>query len=82
MLHIITGNLQAAYSEFGGLRHYDLIHLDKNTLSRIEPNVVIDHPDEEEAIELHMNQKGLFDKHFPDGFMDTWDKALEELLDT
>lgn len=32
--------------------------------------------------ELYMNHQGRFDKHFPDGFMDTWDKALEELLDT
>lgn len=32
-------------------------------------------------IELKMNHQGRFDKHFPDGFMDTWDKALEELLD-
>lgn len=43
--------------------------------------VIVFYTDEGEATELHMNHIGRFDK-WPDGFIDTWDKALEELLDT
>jgi hypothetical protein len=53
----------------------------KRGITSSDQVIVVFYSNKREAIELHMNHKGLFYKHFPDGFMDTWDKALEELLE-